>query len=48
VFIILGNDDGRFEEDKIIQSQQRGIWEYIHNKKVQFEEYLVFIVKKKI
>jgi len=41
VFIILGNDDGRFEEDKITQAEEKGIWEYVHNKKVQFEEYLV-------
>jgi len=42
VFIILGNDDGRFEEDEIIKAQELGIWEYIHDKKVQFEEFSVY------
>jgi len=42
VFIILGNDDGRFEEDEIIKAEELGIWEYIHDKKVQFEEFSVY------
>ena len=42
VFIILGNDDGRFEEDEIIKAAEKGIWDYIHNKRVRFGAYSVY------
>ena len=42
VFIILGNDDGRFEEDEIIKAEELGIWEYIHDKKVQLEGFSIY------
>ena len=42
VFLILGNDDGRFEEDEILKAEEKGIWEYIHDKKVQFEGFSVY------
>ncbi len=42
VFIILGNDDSRADEDTIIDIETEGIWEYIHNKKVAFGNYDVY------
>jgi Icc-related predicted phosphoesterase len=36
VFLILGNDDGRFEEKSVIEYGRRGFWHYIHNKKIKF------------
>ncbi|RLD67792.1 MAG: hypothetical protein DRI95_04255, partial [Bacteroidetes bacterium] len=42
VFLILGNDDGRFEEDEIIKAEQLGIWEYMHDKKVDFEGFSIY------
>ena len=42
IFLILGNDDGRVGEDAIIDAADKGIWEYIHNKKALFKTYPVF------
>ena len=42
VFLILGNDDGRIEENEFIKAESKHIWEYIHNKKVRFQEFSVY------
>ncbi|MCD4792566.1 MAG: metallophosphoesterase [Bacteroidales bacterium] len=42
VFIILGNDDSKTDEDSFIQGEKEGLWEYIHNKKVSFDKYSVY------
>jgi Icc-related predicted phosphoesterase len=42
IFMILGNDDGRFAEAAIMDAADKGLWEYIHNKKVLFKQYTVF------
>ncbi|MCK5759709.1 MAG: hypothetical protein KAH33_00345 [Candidatus Delongbacteria bacterium] len=42
IFIILGNDDGRSQEDDMIKYEDQEIWEYIHNKKVIFNEYSIY------
>jgi Icc-related predicted phosphoesterase len=42
IFVILGNDDGRFAEAGILDAAVRGIWEYVHNRRVRFGEYSVF------
>lgn len=42
VFIIMGNDDGRFEENSIIDAAARGVWEYVHNRKVVFGDFSVY------
>ena len=42
IFVILGNDDGRSEEDDMIKYEDQGIWKYIHNKKVVFNEYSIY------
>ncbi len=42
IFLILGNDDGRLGEAAIMAAADKGIWEYIHNKKFLFKTYPVF------
>lgn len=42
IFIILGNDDGRFVEAGILDAASKGVWQYIHNRKVFFDEYSIF------
>jgi len=42
IFLILGNDDFRSEEIKIIESEKLGIWKYIHYKKSHYENFKIF------
>jgi predicted phosphodiesterase len=42
IFLILGNDDSRADETKILGAEKSGLLEYIHNKKVSFNGYQVF------
>jgi Icc-related predicted phosphoesterase len=42
IFLILGNDDGKFIEPEILQWEAKGIWEYIHFKKVVLGEFNVY------
>lgn len=42
VFLILGNDDGKGEEDLIIKGEDYKYWEYIHNKKVSLGSYNIY------
>jgi Icc-related predicted phosphoesterase len=42
IFLILGNDDGRFAEAAILDAAVRGVWEYIHNRKALFKGYPVY------
>ncbi len=42
VFIIMGNDDPKIEEEKILQGEQIGIWEYLHNKRTVFNGYTFY------
>jgi Icc-related predicted phosphoesterase len=42
IFLILGNDDGRFAEAAILDAATRGVWEYLHDRKVIFKDYLIF------
>lgn len=37
IFIIMGNDDPRIEEEKIITGHKAGLWNYLNEKKVSFE-----------
>ncbi|MFH2035416.1 MAG: metallophosphoesterase, partial [Candidatus Zixiibacteriota bacterium] len=34
IYLILGNDDGRMKESVMQEAASRGIWNYIHNKKI--------------
>ncbi|MDA3838855.1 MAG: metallophosphoesterase [Candidatus Delongbacteria bacterium] len=42
IFIILGNDDARSEEEDMIKYDKQEIWKYLHNKKIIFNEYSIF------
>ena len=42
IFIILGNDDGRFEETTMLDPTSPGIWEYIHNRRIDFGKFIVY------
>ncbi|RPI16328.1 MAG: hypothetical protein EHM58_12170 [Ignavibacteriae bacterium] len=37
--LILGNDDGKFEEPEIIKAGEKGLYEYIHNKKTEIGKF---------
>lgn len=42
VFLILGNDDGKFIETKVLEWEAKGIWEYVHFKKTLFDGHNVY------
>lgn len=42
VILILGNDDPRIQESKIIEVEKSGIWKYIHLKKVSYNDYTIY------
>lgn len=42
VFIIMGNDDPKTEEETLLHFERKGLWEYVHGKTVSFEGYTVF------
>lgn len=42
VFVILGNDDGKSEEDACRDLSEEGLWRYIHGESVIFGEYCVY------
>jgi Icc-related predicted phosphoesterase len=42
IFLILGNDDGRFEEPAILDAATCGIWHYCHFRHLFLKEYSVY------
>jgi Icc-related predicted phosphoesterase len=42
IFVILGNDDGRFEEKEMEDGAATGIWNYAHNRKFTFARWKVY------
>jgi Icc-related predicted phosphoesterase len=42
VFLILGNDDGKYAETSLLNAGERGIWEYIHNRRVSVGDYSIY------
>jgi len=42
VFIILGNDDPRSEEERIQKISHQGLWHYVHDREVPFRGFRVF------
>lgn len=42
IFLILGNDDFRSEEHKIIESEKLGIWNYLHYKFKKYQDHEIF------
>ncbi len=41
LFVILGNDDGATAEADLLAGQAAGLWHYVHNRVVPFQEYSV-------
>ncbi|UCF69051.1 MAG: metallophosphoesterase [Acidobacteriota bacterium] len=41
IFLILGNDDRRLEEEAILALAARGLWVYVHNRCCEFSRYQV-------
>ena len=42
IFLVMGNDDPRFEEAAVLDAATQGIWEYIHKRKVGFKNFQVY------
>jgi len=42
VFLILGNDDLRTEEETVLEGASQGLWDYVHEARIEFGEYSVF------
>jgi len=42
VFLILGNDDARSEEERFLDESQKGLFHYANQKKIHFKEYHIF------
>lgn len=42
IFLILGNDDGKFVEQKILEWEAKRIWKYVHFRKIPFGKYNVY------
>jgi Icc-related predicted phosphoesterase len=42
IFIILGNDDARFEERAVQEAEAQKYWKYIHNEHVDFEGFSIY------
>lgn len=42
VFLILGNDDNRNEEDSFIGAAATGLWDYVHDRMIEFGPYQIF------
>jgi Icc-related predicted phosphoesterase len=42
IFLIMGNDDGRFEEAAVLDAAVLGVWEYINNRRVALGDFSVF------
>jgi uncharacterized protein len=42
IFLILGNDDGRFDEEAVISYDNAGLWHYMHNRKYSYGQLVVY------
>jgi Icc-related predicted phosphoesterase len=42
IFIILGNDDSKSYEHGIIEGEKKGLWKYVHGKRLQFKTFDVY------
>ncbi|MGD8413717.1 MAG: hypothetical protein PVF33_05770 [Candidatus Latescibacterota bacterium] len=42
IFVILGNDDYRVDEEAVLEVQKRGLWEYAHFRRTELEGYPVY------
>jgi Icc-related predicted phosphoesterase len=41
-FVILGNDDPRSNEPAMVEGDAKGLWQYCHERKCDFDSYMVF------
>lgn len=42
IYVILGNDDGRYWEDGVLEIAAEGYWHYLHNRHVAWRGYDLF------
>jgi len=42
IFVIMGNDDPRIEEDSLNEIENNGLWHYINQKKVEIASHTIF------
>lgn len=42
VYLIMGNDDPRSEEISFLEAENRSIWTYVHNRKVNYKKYQIY------
>ena len=42
VFLIMGNDDHRAEEEKLIEAEKKELWKYLNNSAFKFGPYMIY------
>lgn len=42
IFLVLGNDDSRFEEASVVSAAASGVWEYVSGRRVEFGGLAVY------
>jgi len=42
VFLILGNDDPRAEEESVLEAMQAGVWQYVHDRRASIAGHDVY------
>jgi Icc-related predicted phosphoesterase len=42
VFVILGNDDGRFEEPAVLERATHGLWIYAHGRRASLQSHAIY------
>jgi uncharacterized protein len=42
LFVILGNDDARSEEEAILDVEKRALWQYAHNRRIEWGGFAVY------
>jgi len=42
ILIIMGNDDPRSEERKLLEGEDLGLWKYIHKRKIYFRGFKIY------
>jgi hypothetical protein len=42
IFLILGNDDARSDEENILAGERLGLWRYLHERKLSFKGHPIF------
>ncbi len=42
IFLIMGNDDARIEEAAVLDAAARGVWEYIHQRRIELGTLAIY------